>query len=46
VFHENWAEYLGCLGDREFVSVLLGTVTASVIEQDGGKGPNPTGFHK
>jgi hypothetical protein len=37
VFNENWAEYLSGLGDREFVSMLLGTATASVIEHYAGK---------
>jgi|HubBroStandDraft_6_1064221.scaffolds.fasta_scaffold106399_4 hypothetical protein len=37
MFDEDSAENLGCLGNREFVSVLLGTETASVIEHDGRK---------
>jgi hypothetical protein len=34
MFNEDRAKYLGCLYDREVVTVLLGTVTASVIEHD------------
>ena len=37
MLNEDRAEYLGCFGDRESGSVLLGIVTAPVIEHHGGK---------
>ncbi len=44
MFDENWTQYLGGGGNRKFTGILLGFVTAAVIEQDGGKGTRSDGL--
>ena len=44
VFNKDWAQYLGCLGNLEFMRMLLGIVAAPMIEYDGRKRAGACGF--